>query len=88
MKKWRKVDVLDYIRPLKVAADGKMPTTKKRGLEVYQDWKDRKRRVVDQVFCEAYDNSLVEAEIDDDISLENGMEDIEGIENDETQFFI
>jgi hypothetical protein len=83
MHKWRKVDVLDFIRPLKVAADGKMPTTKKKGLEVYQVWKSRKRRSVDLVFREAYENSLVEAEIEDDMSLEEEDEK-EGIANDET----
>ena len=83
MKKWRKVDVLDFIRPLKVAADGKMPTTKKKGLEVYQVWKGRTRRSVDLVFREAYENALVEAEIDDDISLEE-TDEKEGIVNDET----
>ena len=84
MKKWKKVDVLDYIRPLKRADDGKMPTTKKRGLEVYQVWKDRKRRSVDLVFREAYENSQVDAEIDDEMSLEDGMDETEGLDNDET----
>ena len=60
-----------------------MPTTKKKGLEVYQVWKDRKRRSVDLVFCEVYENALVEAAIDDDITFEE-TDEKEGIENNET----